>query len=113
MGKCLIDEHLTPILARTLQAAGIDAVTPWDCDLEGHDDSELAAFALREERWIVTNDEDFLILSTNGRRTGIAFPSVIYWPQQPQRRIGWLVAEIATILGAATEADAVGQLIYL
>jgi hypothetical protein len=101
------------VLAQALRKAGIDAVTPWDCGLDGHEDVELAEFALREHRWIATNDEDFIVLALDGLRTGTAFPSVIYWEQQPQRRIGWLVSEIGTILGAATDADDVGQLIFM
>lgn len=113
MAKCLTDEHLTPVLAEALRDIGIDAVTPWDCGLDGHEDAELAEFALRERRWILTNDEDFVVMSVEAMRTGTAFPSIIFWEQQPQRRIGRLVSDIGTILGAATDADDVGQLIFL
>jgi hypothetical protein len=49
----------------------------------------------------------------SSRCARIAFPSIIYWTQQPPRRLGWLVAEIGTILSAATDADDVGLIVYL
>jgi uncharacterized protein with PIN domain len=113
MSKCLTDENVTPVLARALRTAGTDAVTPWDVGLDGREDTELAEFALRERRWILTNDQDFVILAREAQQTGAVFPSVIFWEQRPLPRIGWLVQEIAAILGAATDADDTGLLIFL
>ena len=66
--RFLIDENLSPLLARHLRTAhGFDAVHVQELGLRGASDAEILARAIAEERIIVTsNAEDFRSL---GART--------------------------------------------
>ena len=113
MSRCLVDEHLSSELVDALTVAGMDVVTPYSLGLIGSEDSELADLALREGRWIITNDWDFVALASDALHDGRIFPSVIIWPQQSGRGIGYLSAEIVTLLRASAEGDFAGVVIYL
>jgi predicted nuclease of predicted toxin-antitoxin system len=68
--KFLVDNQLPPALARWLEAAGHDAVHVLDRDLALADDRELWLVAGKEERVVVSKDEDFFILATRPGETG-------------------------------------------
>jgi len=69
-----LNEHVHPAIASGLRRRGIDATTTVEAGLSGADDEEHLAFALAEVRVIVTHDEDFLILHSQGvPHAGIAF----------------------------------------
>jgi predicted nuclease of predicted toxin-antitoxin system len=54
-----VDENLHPDAADLLCSAGHDAVTVYDQGLRGHNDEDIAAVCQREQRAIVTLDQDF------------------------------------------------------
>ncbi len=58
--KFHLDEHVAGAVATGLLSHGIDATTTTSARLNGADDAEHIAFALKETRVIVTNDADFL-----------------------------------------------------
>jgi predicted nuclease of predicted toxin-antitoxin system len=69
-----LDEHMASLVANALRQYGIDVTTPGDVDLLKVDDSSHLAFALSEERVMVTHDDDFLRLHAEGiEHAGIAF----------------------------------------
>lgn len=69
-----LDEHLGNNLARALRRAGIDITTTVEAGLLTRPDEEQLAFALREQRILVTHDQDFLRLAAQGTpHAGIAF----------------------------------------
>ena len=55
-----LDEHLPTAVAKGLRARGIDVTTSADASLLSSSDPEHLAYALVEQRVIVTNDADFL-----------------------------------------------------
>jgi predicted nuclease of predicted toxin-antitoxin system len=57
--KFLLDENLSPLHARTLRAAGHDAVSVGELGLSGADDSVVRAAAIGSGRILVTLDGDF------------------------------------------------------
>lgn len=72
--KFLIDECLRALVATGLAAAGHDAVHVGDVHLLGATDEEVMAFALVEDRVVVSADTDFGELLAVG---GVSMPSVI------------------------------------
>ena len=59
MARFLIDEDLPRSLARTLRAAGLDAVDVRDVSLRGLSDEDVLAYAVRDARAVVTADVGF------------------------------------------------------
>ena len=61
-----LDEHVPDAVARGLRRRGIDVTTTDEAGLTAARDIEHVAFALLENRVIVTHDEDFLKLHADG-----------------------------------------------
>lgn len=69
-----LDEHVSHAIARALQRRGIDVTTTTDAGLLGADDDEQLAFALSEQRVIMTHDADFLVAAAkSAHHAGIAY----------------------------------------
>ena len=62
--KFKIDENLPIEVAELLQRAGYDALTIWDQNLVGSNDTEIAVVCQREERCLLTLDKDFADIRT-------------------------------------------------
>jgi predicted nuclease of predicted toxin-antitoxin system len=58
--RVLTDEHVSPVVANTLQSEGLDAVTIYDTPAIGKDDPAVLEFANENEAMILTNDLDFI-----------------------------------------------------
>lgn len=58
--RFLVDENLGPGVAELLREAGWNAKYVGEVGLEGHDDSDVFAFAFRESRILLTHDADYL-----------------------------------------------------
>jgi hypothetical protein len=69
-----LDEHIHSAIAVGLRAQGIDVTTTTDAGLAGARDDEHLAFALAQDRVMVTHDDDYLSLHAGGvTHAGIAF----------------------------------------
>lgn len=69
-----LDEHVHPAIASGLRRRGIDVTTTIEAGLGGADDELHVTFAIAPPRVIVTHDEDFLVLHSNGMpHAGIAY----------------------------------------
>jgi predicted nuclease of predicted toxin-antitoxin system len=69
-----LDEHLAKLVAKALRQHGFDVTTPNDVDLLSADDPAHLAFAARDNRVMVTHDDDFLRLHAEGiEHAGIVF----------------------------------------
>ena len=87
-----LDEHIDPAVAAGLRGRGIDVTTAKEAGLLGADDDEHLRFALAEMRAILTHDEDFLVLHSQGRpHYGIVFC------HQEARTIGQVVQSLVLI----------------
>jgi len=58
--RFLIDESLGVEAARVISDHGVDAIYVGDVGLAGRSDEDVAAYAKREGRIILTHDRDFL-----------------------------------------------------
>jgi predicted nuclease of predicted toxin-antitoxin system len=66
--------NVDPAVADGLKRRGIDVTVPSDFGLVGASDGDHCAFALKQQRVIVTHDEDFLAVAKAGvSHAGIAY----------------------------------------
>ena len=92
-----LDEHIAEAVAEGLRRRGVDVRTLTEAGMLGASDEEHFAFARKEERTIVTQDDDFLRLAAQSSEHA----GVVYLPQR--RTIGETVRGltlIADVLGA-------------
>ncbi len=90
--KFHLDEHVSPAIAAALRCRGIDVTTTRDVGLQGADDIDHIAFALPSGRVIVTHDDDYLVLHSQGiRHAGIAYC------HQHARTIGQIISALVLL----------------
>ena len=97
----LVDNALSPQLAKGLRAAGLDAVHVRDLGLQAADDEALFELAAREDRILLSEDTDFGTLLALRES---AKPSVILFRHMPDRSAASLTTILLTNLDAI-EAD--------
>ncbi len=109
--KLLLDEHLSPEIARQLRDRGHDVVAVGErTDLRGHLDRVHFASLPDEQRAIVTRDlGDFRPLLADALRRGSSTYGLVCVPARfplNRDRIGRIVAALDALLRAHPEVDA-------
>ena len=106
--KFLVDNALSPTVARQLELQGHDAVHARDLGMQASSDEELFARAAQEERVIVSADTDFGTLLAKSERSK---PSVILFRRDTGRRPAQQVTLLLANLRAIEDAVQVGSII--
>lgn len=112
MWGCLADEHIPGALLAALRQSGVDVVSVVERGLQGEPDEVLAATALREQRLMLTNDTDYIRLSSAAAGRGAPFAPVVFWPQQ-SRGIGYLQGRILQLVDEPDYASLCWRIVYL
>ena len=112
MLKVYADEHVIAPLVEALRKRGMDVVTVQERGREGADDAALLAEAFHEQRIMLTNDQDFLVLAAQHAARGNAFAPIFFWPQQ-QRQIGELIRRIIRAASQQEYAKVCSQVFFL
>src|SRR5215510_7749665 len=86
-------EHVVFGLVQALRQRGMDVVRVQDRGRAQADDADLLDEALTDERVMLTNDTDFLVLAAERGTRQEQFAPIFFWPQQ-RRAIGQLVQSI-------------------
>lgn len=92
-----LDQHIPEAVTRGLERRGVDALSAQDAGRCGLSDLEQLEYARREQRVIVTFDDDFLTLAALGiTHTGIAFSPASKYSIGELLRALLLIYEILT-----------------
>lgn len=103
-----LDEHVDPGVALGLRLRGVDVTTSADKTLLGTEDAEQLAFARRENRVLVTQNEDFLAMPTSGLpHAGIAYS------HQQGKSIGEFIRGLMLIHQCLTAEEMTNQVEFL
>lgn len=103
-----LDENVDPDIALALRRAGIDITTSQDTNLLAQSDTVQLDFARTESRVLVTHDDDFLILNSQG----IAHSGIVYC-QKDTKPIGYLTRMLILLYEVATPEDMKNRVEYL
>lgn len=106
--RFLLDENQSPVIAVSLRAQGVSAVSAIEARLAHTDDLEIIEYARGAGLVVVTNDVDFLVHAASGvDHAGIAF--------YPQRSLTFgQVVQYLLLMDACYEpAEMAGRVEYL
>ena len=103
-----LDENVDPDVARALRRYGIEVTTTIEAGLRTESDTAQIAFALQEQRVIVTHDADFLrFASRSTDHPGIAFCDKL------ARSLGDIIRGLILIYEVLTPEELAGRVEYL
>jgi predicted nuclease of predicted toxin-antitoxin system len=110
--RLLLDEHLSPEIARQLRAQGHDVIAVGErADLRGRPDRVHFALLPEQQRAIVTRDlGDFRPLLAEAVRSGAPTYGIVCVPERfplSRKQTGRLVRALAALLDAHRETDAI------
>jgi len=103
-----LDEHVAQAVAEGLRRRGIDATTTHEAGLCSASDDEHLAYALRQGRVIVTNDDDFLRMNT----AGVPHAGIAYYDQE-RHSIGYLIRRLVALWEQLTPEEMNGRVQYI
>ena len=112
MLKAYADHHVVFALVQALRSRGMDVVTAGDSGQQQSDDTVLLAYALANQRVMLTNDTDFLVLAAECSRRNEVFAPVFFWPQQ-QRGIGEMMRKIIREASVQAYEEACSRVFFL
>ena len=103
-----LDENMNPAIAHGLMLRGVDATVTRDVGLAGASDEEQIAFALREQRVLVTHDDDLLSMAG----TGVPHAGIGFCPSR-NRTIGRIVRGLLRLWRTRTAEEMPGQIEFI
>ncbi len=105
--KFYLDEHIHSAVAEGLRRRRVNVLTVQEAGKSGLSDRDQLAFALSEERVMVTMDSDFLTLAMEGvSHAGIGYAN-------PRRSVGELITALMLVFGVLTPAELANHVEYL
>ena len=103
-----LDENVANAVANGLRNRGIDVITTAEAGYMGRDDLDIMAFALQENRVIVTQDDDFLAHAS----AGVTHAGIAYCKPQT-RSIKQIIQGLLLIHGVLSPEDMLNHIEFL
>lgn len=103
-----LDENVNPVVARALRRYGIDVTTTVEANLRSSSDEHQLAYALEENRVIVTHDDDFLRMAASTPN----HPGIAYCHKEA-RTIGQIISALHLIYQVLTPEEIQSRVEYL
>ncbi|MBD2195264.1 MULTISPECIES: DUF5615 family PIN-like protein [Calothrix] len=103
-----LDENVDPDIALALRRAGINVTTSQSANLLAQSDNVQLDFAKTNSRVLITHDDDFLILNSQG----IEHAGIVY-VQKDAKPIGYIIRMLILLYEVATPEELIGRVEYL
>jgi hypothetical protein len=103
-----LDENVSGAVASALRRRGVDVTTAADAALIGADDRAHLRFAVQENRVVVSHDDDF----TRIHSQGVEHAGICYCPKD-KHSMGDLIRLLVLVHECFTAAEMQGHLEYL
>ena len=103
-----LDESVRTVLAVGLRSHGVDVTTTAEAALLGAGDEDHIAYALAQQRVIVTHDDDFFVLASRG----VKHAGVCYCHQQ-KHTVGRLLQMLLLVHQCCTADQMRGHVEFL
>jgi predicted nuclease of predicted toxin-antitoxin system len=108
--RFLVDQNLSPLVAKLLRDAGHDAIHTREIGMATSDDASIFDRAATEDRTILSADTDFgTLLAERGTST----PSLVLWRRSQDRRAASVVAILLANLESVEAALTEGAIVVL
>ncbi len=101
-----LDESVTRKVADGLQRRGVDCTSSPERGLLGAPDEEQLAFAISEQRILITCDDDFLAIVSHRQD----HPGIVFWLQD--RHFGQLVRDLHALTFEKRPEQLRGSILY-
>jgi hypothetical protein len=105
--KYYMDEHVPLAVTLGLQRRGVDVLTVQDAELISADDIVQLQYAFDNQRVVVSQDTDFLVLHSQGH----SHAGIVYAPQQTP--VGELVRMLLLIYEVINSEEIAGKLEFI
>ncbi len=106
-----LDQDVSVLIAEILRSRGLDALTTRDAHNLGADDEQQIAFAVREERLIVThNRDDFQRLAVEYHEQERTHYGVVIARRRPVHEVA---RRLLALLDRLTSDELMNQLLYV
>lgn len=103
-----LDENVDPDISSALRQAGIDVTTSQKANLLAESDTVQLDFARTQSRILVTHDDDFLLLNSQGsNHSGIAYC------RKDAKPIGYIIRMLILLYEVAAPEEMNGRVEYL
>ena len=106
MIKLYADENIRKLIVSILRHKGFDIISTEESENKGKSDIEQLKFAISEERSILTNDSDFLLVKNLVKHYGIFFIT----KKKPDKDIA---NKVASLLEMLSKEDIRNAVIYI
>ena len=103
-----LDENVDPAIASGLRRAGVNVTTSQEAQLLAKSDLAQLDFARAESRVLVTHDDDFLILDSQGAK----HCGIVYSPKNT-KSIGYLIRMLGLLSEIVSQEEIENRVEYL
>ena len=108
------DEHITPLLARTLRTRGFVAQSAVEAGLIGYSDTAHLSYAAQQDMAVVTFDRaDFIELACQWAIINRDHAGIIISPQFGSEQLSQLLQPLSRLLDTLTADDLRNQVVFL
>jgi hypothetical protein len=107
-----LDVHIPFAVMHGLRRRGIDVLTSQDDGTREADDEQLLTRATQLHRIVVTQDDDFLVLSDEWQKSGRSFAGIVF-AHQEGLSIGRALEDLELIAECCTTAEMANRVVFL
>jgi hypothetical protein len=107
------DENVSGILVRALKRLGWDVSRAIDTHPSGTDDQTHFQEAVKQDRVLLSNDQDMVVIAAEWQAQGRSFPGVIYFSPKRFASIGDVIRALQALAAKLREQPLAHRVAFL